>query len=371
MWEVGRETCAWGSLKGREWHLYESPQNGRELHVHGTKLGNSHTRAHGALVGRTWWPHGRRHVAWAKWSAPFGDTLQGGTLVDWQVELSESMQSELELDEAIVTHWEIGLLFPCDSCLLLIIEFHCGNYCREVLWVTGVRLVAVRFSKTLSVGVVAVNLCGEIGSHESLGPFEEANLLEGQVPHGLGADFWQVGAKSKVLPKFMGPSRLKEELGSIEMRLDKVEVHLTHEEARVDRIEDHLIQGDDRFEELESRLSELSEGLEETRGKLQAALKETRAKLVHENEVLKLVHAKEMSTMKEDNRVLKEMVERMHEEMKEMREEMVLLKRLVTQGSGTNPHSALRPYGKGGETQAVHIQGRRKRKGEDIPQPRR
>ncbi|KAF2298239.1 hypothetical protein GH714_020798 [Hevea brasiliensis] len=31
-----------------------------------TKLGNSHTRAHGALVGRTWWPHGRRHVAW--WS---------------------------------------------------------------------------------------------------------------------------------------------------------------------------------------------------------------------------------------------------------------------------------------------------------------
>ncbi|KAF2282347.1 hypothetical protein GH714_043995 [Hevea brasiliensis] len=146
---------------------------------------------------------------------------------------------------------------------------------------------------------------------------------------------------SKVLPKFMSSSRMREEFGSIEMRLDKVESHLSREQATVDRIEDHLIRGDDRFEELGSRVSELGEGLEETRGEFQAALKETRDKLVSENEALKIAHAEEMSTMREDNRVLQERVEQLQEEVKQMREEMVLLRRLVTQESGANPHSTL------------------------------
>ncbi|KAF2282513.1 hypothetical protein GH714_044029 [Hevea brasiliensis] len=133
---------------------------------------------------------------------------------------------------------------------------------------------------------------------------------------------------------FVSSSKLKEELGSIEMRLDRMKDHLINEETRVDKIEDHLITGDDRFEELESRVSGLGEGLEETRGEFQAALNETRDKLVPEIEALKIAHAEEMSTVKEDNRVLKEMVEK-------LQEEMVLLRRLVTRENGTSPHSTL------------------------------
>ncbi|KAF2282311.1 hypothetical protein GH714_044062 [Hevea brasiliensis] len=133
---------------------------------------------------------------------------------------------------------------------------------------------------------------------------------------------------------FVSSSKLREELGSIETRLDRMKNHLINEETRVDKIEDHLIIGDDRFEELESRVSGLGEGLEETRGEFQAALKETRDKLVSEIEALKIAHAEEMSTVREDNRVLQERVEK-------LQEEMVLLRRLVTQGNGTNPHSTL------------------------------
>ncbi|KAF2299194.1 hypothetical protein GH714_030937 [Hevea brasiliensis] len=89
----------------------------------------------------------------------------------------------------------------------------------------------------------------------------------------------------------MGPSRLREELGNIETRMDK--------------IEDHLVSGD-RFEELESRLRELGEGLEDTRGELQATLNEALDKVANESKALKIAHAKEMSTMREDSRVLKE-----------------------------------------------------------------
>ncbi|KAF2282397.1 hypothetical protein GH714_043976 [Hevea brasiliensis] len=146
---------------------------------------------------------------------------------------------------------------------------------------------------------------------------------------------------SKVLPKFMSSSRMREEFGSIEMRLDKVEGHLSREQAIVDRIEDHLIRGDDRFEELGSRVSELGEGLEETRGEFQAVLNETRDKLMSETEALKIAHAEEMSTVRKDNHVLQERVEQLQEEVKQLREEMVLLKRLVTRENGTSPHSTL------------------------------
>ncbi|KAF2299211.1 hypothetical protein GH714_030977 [Hevea brasiliensis] len=84
----------------------------------------------------------------------------------------------------------------------------------------------------------------------------------------------QAGARSKVLAKFMGPSRLREELGNIETRMDK--------------IEDHLVSGDDRFEELESRLRELGEGLEDTRvnSKLHSMKPLTRWPMKHALETL-------------------------------------------------------------------------------------
>ncbi|KAF2321164.1 hypothetical protein GH714_034871 [Hevea brasiliensis] len=77
------------------------------------------------------------------------------------------------------------------------------------------------------------------------------------------------------------------------------------------------------------------------RGKVQAALKETRDKLASECEALKTAHAEEVSTMREDNHVLQERVENLQEEVKQLREEMVLLRRLVTRENGTSPHSTL------------------------------
>ncbi|KAF2318694.1 hypothetical protein GH714_010137 [Hevea brasiliensis] len=202
---------------------------------------------------------------------------------------------------------------------------------------------------------------------------EASNKTQGESDHAQENSSLveqSAGAKSKVLPKFMGPSRLREELGSIEMRLDKVEDQLTREEARMDKIENHLIKGDDRFKELESRLSELGEGLEETRGELQAALKETRDKLVNENEALKIAHAEELSTMREDNRVLKEMVERLEEEMKEMRGRNGVAQEIGDPREWDQSSLyTLNPYGKGGETQAVHIQWRRKRKEKTFHRP--
>ncbi|KAF2309832.1 hypothetical protein GH714_005314 [Hevea brasiliensis] len=144
---------------------------------------------------------------------------------------------------------------------------------------------------------------------------------------------------SKVLPKFMSSSRMREEFGSIEMRLDKVEGHLSREQAIVDRIEDHLIRGDDRFEELGSRVSELGEGLEETRGELQAALKETRDKLGR-------TVARGSEAVEGRNGVAQEIGDPREWDQSSL--------------------YTLSPYGKGGETQARRIQGRRKRGKKDF-----
>ncbi|KAF2318954.1 hypothetical protein GH714_011953 [Hevea brasiliensis] len=67
---------------------------------------------------------------------------------------------------------------------------------------------------------------------------------------------------------------------------------------------------------------------------LQTALSVTLERLTSENEALKLTHAEELSAIKEENRLLKEELARLSGEMKD---EFVLLKRLVAQGGGTNP----------------------------------
>ncbi|KAF2317028.1 hypothetical protein GH714_010749 [Hevea brasiliensis] len=61
----------------------------------------------------------------------------------------------------------------------------------------------------------------------------------------------------------------------------------------------------------------------------------------NENEAMKIVHAEEMTTVREDNHVLKEEVERLKGEMKGLRGELELLARLVAQKCGTNPHSTV------------------------------
>ncbi|KAF2282391.1 hypothetical protein GH714_043964 [Hevea brasiliensis] len=63
--------------------------------------------------------------------------------------------------------------------------------------------------------------------------------------------------------------------------------------------------------------------------------------LMSENEVQKTVHAEEMATLRNDNHLLKEEVERLKGEMKGLQGELELLARLVTQKCGTNPHSTI------------------------------
>ncbi|KAF2295797.1 hypothetical protein GH714_034033 [Hevea brasiliensis] len=80
---------------------------------------------------------------------------------------------------------------------------------------------------------------------------------------------------------------------------------------------------------------------EESHEELQAALNEALDKVANESVALRIAHAEEVSTMREENRLLKEEIEKMHENVKDVRDELVLLKRLVAQGVRTNPHPTL------------------------------
>ncbi|KAF2299384.1 hypothetical protein GH714_031787 [Hevea brasiliensis] len=123
-------------------------------------------------------------------------------------------------------------------------------------------------------------------------------------------------------------SRAREDLGDVDVRLAKME--------------SHLIAEDDRFEDIENRVMELGDGLEEARGELQAAVSDALERLSSENEALKVAHAEEIFAIREENRQLKEEMERMNGEVKD---ELVLLKRLVAQGAGTN-HALATPTGR-------------------------
>ncbi|KAF2281631.1 hypothetical protein GH714_043935 [Hevea brasiliensis] len=146
------------------------------------------------------------------------------------------------------------------------------NYCGD--WDVKIGLVHGRVLKWTSLRLSCVN--GGLLLEVELGPLlSREGLLELRFVFGV----W-------VAVRF-----LDLELG-IGCRVPLwMKDHLINEETRVDKIEDHLITGDDRFEELESRVSGLGEGLEETRSEFQAALKETRDKLVSEIEALKIAHA--------------------------------------------------------------------------------
>ncbi|KAF2322157.1 hypothetical protein GH714_007989 [Hevea brasiliensis] len=137
------------------------------------------------------------------------------------------------------------------------------------------------------------------------------------------------GGRRKGRAKSRDPSQAREEMGDVEARLAKVELH--------------LINGDERFEELGYRLLELVEVMEETREEMQATLNETIDKLASDNEALKIAHTEEISATREENWLLKEEVDRMAGEMKDVRRKMMLLRKMVAQGVGGsfNPSSLL------------------------------
>ncbi|KAF2299434.1 hypothetical protein GH714_031937 [Hevea brasiliensis] len=208
------------------------------------------------------------------------------------------------------------------------------------------------------------------------------SVMEGQA----------AGARRKGRAKFRDPSRAREEMGDVETRLAKVELHLVNGDERCEELENWCwsllkgwmrpgmsyklpstkplwavdswyqsivecfgkmadsgdqvheagtsVMGDKRLVQegrngpslenplgREKRWGMLRLGMDETWDELQAALNEALDKVANESEALRIAHAEEVSTMREENRLLKEEVEKMNGEKKDVRDEMVLLRR--------------------------------------------
>ncbi|KAF2301318.1 hypothetical protein GH714_022660 [Hevea brasiliensis] len=105
-----------------------------------------------------------------------------------------------------------------------------------------------------------------------------------------------IGYKRKGRAKSCEPTRAREELGDLETRLVNVELH--------------LVDGEERFEELENRMAELAEGVEDFHKMMQRILNASIDKQAGESEALRQAHAEEFAAAKEENRVLREELDR-------------------------------------------------------------
>ncbi|KAF2324527.1 hypothetical protein GH714_015056 [Hevea brasiliensis] len=98
------------------------------------------------------------------------------------------------------------------------------------------------------------------------------------------------GGRRKGRGKSRDPSRAREDLGDLEKRLAKVELH--------------LVDGEERFEEMDTRLMELDERMEELRGDMQGALNAAFDKLASEGESLRLSQMGEIAALRDENRAI-------------------------------------------------------------------
>ncbi|KAJ9186377.1 hypothetical protein P3X46_001955 [Hevea brasiliensis] len=119
--------------------------------------------------------------------------------------------------------------------------------------------------------------------------------------------------------KSRDPSRAREELGDLETRLAKVELH--------------LIDGDEKIEELDTRMEELDRGMEEFREEMQGALNQAIDKIMGEGESLKISFSNEVAALREENRFLREELDRVMGKVKDMEEQMSLVRMAILQGS--------------------------------------
>ncbi|KAF2282521.1 hypothetical protein GH714_044067 [Hevea brasiliensis] len=118
--------------------------------------------------------------------------------------------------------------------------------------------------------------------------------------------------------KSRDPSRAREELGDLETRLAKIELH--------------LIDGDEKVEELDTRIEELDGGMEEFREEMQGALNRA-VKIMGEGESLKISFSNEVAALREENRFLREELDRVMGKVKDMEEQMSLVRMAILQGS--------------------------------------
>ncbi|KAF2313713.1 hypothetical protein GH714_012837 [Hevea brasiliensis] len=126
------------------------------------------------------------------------------------------------------------------------------------------------------------------------------------------------GGRRKGRGKSRDPSRAREDLGDLEKRLAKVELH--------------LVDGEERFEEVDTRLMELDERTEELRGDMQGALNAAFDKLASEGESLRLSQMGEIAALRDENRSLKEQLEWAMGKLKEVEQQVSLVAMAVARG---------------------------------------
>ncbi|KAJ9188183.1 hypothetical protein P3X46_003570 [Hevea brasiliensis] len=126
------------------------------------------------------------------------------------------------------------------------------------------------------------------------------------------------GGRRKGRGKSRDPSRAREDLGDLEKRLAKVELH--------------LVDGEERFEEVDTRLVELDERMEELRRDMQGALNAAIDKLASEGESLRLSQMGEIAALRDENRSLKEQLELAMGKLKEVEQQVSLVAMAVARG---------------------------------------
>ncbi|KAF2286313.1 hypothetical protein GH714_013750 [Hevea brasiliensis] len=126
------------------------------------------------------------------------------------------------------------------------------------------------------------------------------------------------GGRRKGRGKSKEPSRAREDLGDLEKRLAKVELH--------------LVDGEEKFEEMDTRLMELDGRMEELQGDMQGALNAAIDKLASEGESLRLSHMGEYAALRDENRSLKEQLDRAMGKLKEVEQQVSLVAMAVARG---------------------------------------
>ncbi|KAF2281633.1 hypothetical protein GH714_043937 [Hevea brasiliensis] len=150
----------------------------------------------------------------------------------------------------------------------------------------------------------------------------------------------QGGGRRKGRGKSRDPGRAREELGDVETRLAKVELH--------------LIEGEQKFEEMDNRLEELDGKVDELQDELRGALDSAVDKLASEGESLRLSYLDNYAALKDENRSLREQVDRVSDEnthlreeldkvlgkLKEVEQQVSLVAIAIVQGGGANASGA-------------------------------
>ncbi|KAF2282519.1 hypothetical protein GH714_044042 [Hevea brasiliensis] len=154
---------------------------------------------------------------------------------------------------------------------------------------------------------------------------------------------WRGGARRRQKEgrgKSRDPGRAREELGDVETRLAKVELH--------------LIEGEQKFEEMDNRLEELDGKVDELQDELRGALDSAVDKLASEGESLRLSYLDNYAALKDENRSLREQVDRVSDEnthlreeldkvlgkLKEVEQQVSLVAIAIVQGGGANASGA-------------------------------